>query len=147
MTYVDSFLFWDYSKCTNTVSTLFEWSEIMIIIDYRDKRPIYEQIYEKLSNLIVTGALKENEKIPSVRNLAIDLSINPNTIQRAYALLEQNGYIYTVKGRGNFVSEKSAYLADEKRDVLTEIKIQVERAKNLSIDLGEVESIISEIYK
>lgn len=119
----------------------------MINIDYRDKRPIYEQIYEKLSVLIVTGILKADEKMPSVRNLAIDLSINPNTIQRAYALLEQNGYIYTVKGRGNYVCEKSSYLADEKRETITEIRNYIEKARNLSIDKAEIENIVLEIYK
>ena len=71
----------------------------MIILDYRDKRPIYEQVIEKLQNLIIRGALEPESKLPSVRNLALDLTVNPNTIQRAYTELEEMGYIYTVKGR------------------------------------------------
>ncbi len=63
----------------------------MIILDYQDRRPIYEQIVEKFQTLILNGALPPESKLPSVRKLALDLSINPNTIQRAYAQLEQQG--------------------------------------------------------
>lgn len=81
----------------------------MIILDYRDKRPIYEQVVEKLEHLIICGGLEANSKLPSVRSLAMDLSVNPNTIQRAYAQLEQDGYIYTILGRGNYVTDKSEW--------------------------------------
>ena len=60
----------------------------MIIIDYNDKRPIYEQVADKMQNLIVNGVLEPDSKLPSVRSLAVELSINPNTIQRAYSELE-----------------------------------------------------------
>ena len=76
----------------------------MITIDYRYKRPIYEQIIEQFEKLIVSDVLKPNDKLPSVRSLAMEISINPNTIQRAYMQLEKDGWIYTVKGKGNFVS-------------------------------------------
>lgn len=77
----------------------------MILLDYRDRRPIYEQVVEKLQELMICGALEQDEKLPSVRSLASDLSINPNTIQRAYAELERRGFIYSVKGRGSFVAD------------------------------------------
>ena len=66
----------------------------MIIIDYKDTRPIYEQIVEKMQTLILKGVLPNDSKLPSVRNLAIELSINPNTIQKAYAELERRGFLY-----------------------------------------------------
>ena len=75
----------------------------MIFIDYNDKRPIYEQVTEKIQTLILNGVLESDSKLPSVRSLAMELSINPNTIQRAYSELEREGFIYSVKGRGNFV--------------------------------------------
>ena len=75
----------------------------MIILDYRDTRPLYEQIVDKFQTLILKGVLEPNSRMPSVRSLAVELSINPNTIQRAYSELERTGFIYTVKGRGNFV--------------------------------------------
>ena len=77
----------------------------MIILDYQDRRPIYEQVTEKFRTLIYQGALPAGSRLPSVRQLAMELSINPNTIQRAYMTLEQEGLIYPVKGKGNFVAE------------------------------------------
>lgn len=76
----------------------------MINLDYRDARPIYEQIKDNLRRLMVSGAMQEGERLPSVRSLAGTLAINPNTIQRAYEALEQEGYVYTVAGKGTFVS-------------------------------------------
>ena len=75
----------------------------MISLNYRDSRPIYEQIRDGLRKLIVTGALSADEKLPSVRALAAQLAINPNTIQKAYGELEREGVIYSLKGRGSFV--------------------------------------------
>ena len=70
----------------------------MISLNYRDSRPIYEQIKDGLKKLIVTGGLAADERLPSVRALATQLSINPNTIQRAYNELEGEGYIYSIPG-------------------------------------------------
>ena len=75
----------------------------MICLNYRDSRPIYEQIKDGLKKLIVSGAMAPGEKLPSVRALAQQLSINPNTIQRAYNELENEGYIYSIAGKGSFV--------------------------------------------
>lgn len=99
----------------------------MIYIDYQDATPIYEQIVNKYKNLIVRGAIRQDEQMPSVRSLAMELSINPNTIQKAYTELERQGYIYSVKGRGNFVSaveglrdQKEAELIDKLDGILCE---------------------------
>lgn len=88
----------------------------MISLNYRDSRPIYEQIRDGLRKLIVTGALSADEKLPSVRALAAQLAINPNTIQRAYAQLERQGYIYSVKGKGSFVAAESRIRVQMVRD-------------------------------
>ena len=82
----------------------------MIKIDYRDARPIYEQIVDGVETLALRGALPSGSQLPSVRQLAMELSINPNTIQRAYAELERRGVIYAAKGRGNFISDDTAAL-------------------------------------
>ena len=74
----------------------------MIVLDYRDSRPLYQK--DSLRRMMLTGLLEPDEKLPSVRSLATQLAINPNTIQRAYAELEAEGYIYSVAGRGSFVS-------------------------------------------
>ena len=76
----------------------------MIVLDYRDSRPLYQQVKDSLRRMMLTGLLEPDEKLPSVRSLATQLAINPNTIQRAYAELEAVGYIYSVAGRGSFVS-------------------------------------------
>lgn len=76
----------------------------MIVLDYRDSRPLYQQVKDSLRRMMLTGLLEPDEKLPSVRSLATQLAINPNTIQRACAELEAEGYIYSVAGRGSFVS-------------------------------------------
>ena len=76
----------------------------MLLLNYRDSRPIYGQIKDGLRRLIVTGALAAGEKLPSVRSLATDLAINPNTIQRAYEALEGEGYVRAVPGKGPFAN-------------------------------------------
>ena len=77
----------------------------MIQLNYRDTRPFYQQIKDNIRQLVVSGALKKDEKLPSVREMAASLAINPNTIQRAYRELENEGYIYTLSGKGTFVAE------------------------------------------
>lgn len=89
----------------------------MIILDYKDTRPIYEQVVEKFKLLILKGVLQRDEQMPSVRSLAVELSINPNTIQKAYAELERQGYIYAVKGRGNFISDNKNLLDERKEEL------------------------------
>ena len=79
----------------------------MIVLDYRDRRPLYEQVTERFEELMFHGGLPQDTQLPSVRSLAAELSINPNTIQRAYAELERQGYIYSVKGKGSFVADWS----------------------------------------
>lgn len=74
----------------------------MISINYRDSRPVYEQIVDGFKKLIMTGLIRKDEKMPSVRELASQYAINPNTIQRAYRDLENDGYIYSVPGKGSF---------------------------------------------
>jgi GntR family transcriptional regulator len=77
----------------------------VISLNYRDARPIYEQVKDGLRHLMVTGAIQPGEKLPSVRVLASSLAINPNTIQRAYEALEGEGYVYTVAGKGSFAAQ------------------------------------------
>ena len=119
----------------------------MIQIDYQDKRPLYEQVTEKLQSLIVLGILTSDTKLPSVRNLAIDLSINPNTIQRAYQELERLGFIYTVKGRGNFVASDNLWRSTEKENKINDFKEIILQLNRLGISKEELSDIIDEIYK
>ena len=89
----------------------------MLQLDYRDARPIYEQVKDGLRRLVVTGAIQERERLPSVRQLAASLAINPNTIQKAYEALEAEGYVYTVPGRGTFATAQTD-VSRERRETL-----------------------------
>ena len=90
----------------------------MLHLDYRDTRPIYTQIADGFRQQITTGVLQAGEKLPSVRELAVQLSINPNTIQRSYRQLEAEGWIATVPGKGCFVSGLPEHSAEERRELL-----------------------------
>ena len=92
----------------------------MLTLNYRDSRPIYEQIKDGLRRMIVTGAMKQDEKLPSVRSLATQLSINPNTIQRAYNELETSGYCCSVPGKGCFAVHTYRERDDKRRRALEE---------------------------
>ena len=94
----------------------------MISLNYRDSRPIYEQIRDGLRKLIVTGALGADEKLPSVRALAAQLAINPNTIQRAYNELEGEGYIYSVPGKGSFAAANAAADSARRAELLAQVR-------------------------
>ena len=91
----------------------------MIHLDYRDARPIYVQIMDRFRDQISAGVLASGEKLPSVRELAVQLSINPNTIQRSYRQLEAEGWIATVPGKGCFVCGIPQYAIDKKQELLT----------------------------
>lgn len=118
----------------------------MIVIDYRDKRPLYEQVTEKIAHLIICGALAPGSKMPSVRNLAMDLSVNPNTIQRAYAQLESDGYIYSVVGRGNFVSETFEWKIGKLKDLKNELTNVIIQAKTAGMTLNDIQGLVADIY-
>ena len=114
----------------------------MINLDYKDKRPIYEQIIDKMKELMVMGVIPENAQLPSVRSLAVELSINPNTIQRAYAELERQGYIYSVKGKGNFAADNER-LRDLKVDEIKERLIEIlETAKKIGMSDDDIMNVV-----
>lgn len=116
----------------------------MIILDYKDARPIYEQVVDKFQKLILTGALEPNTKMPSVRSLAVELSINPNTIQQAYSELEREGFIYTVKGRGNFVAYDESLLRYRKDEIYRKLEEIVREAGEIGISRQELSDYLGE---
>ena len=119
----------------------------MILLDYRDKRPIYEQIVDKLERLIVGGGLEANYKMPSVRSMAMELSVNPNTIQRAYAMLEQEGYIYTVSGRGSFVAHECEWRSGKVAEVTKELEEVLGKAKEVGMTLEATLQVVIKTFK
>ena len=101
----------------------------MLTLNYRDSRPIYEQIKDGLRRMVVSGALAPDEKLPSVRALATQLSINPNTIQRSYNELEAEGLIYSVPGKGSFAAamrsgdpKRRTELMEKLREIIAELR-------------------------
>jgi len=116
----------------------------MISLNYRDSRPIYEQIKDGLRKLIVTGGLEPDEKLPSVRALATELGINPNTIQRAYNDLEGEGYIYSIPGKGSFVCDRAG--ADRARRELLEEKARelLRELRELGVSGKELQKLLEE---
>ena len=119
----------------------------MITIDYQSKLPLYEQIKQRFQALILRGGMKPDTQMPSVRTLAVELSINPNTIQKAYSLLEQQGYIYPVKVRGTFVTYRSARVQHKKDSLLDEFKRLVTGGKELGIRKAEYIQVIDRVYQ
>lgn len=119
----------------------------MILLDYRDKRPIYEQVVEKLERLIISGGLEPLTKMPSVRSLAVELSVNPNTVQRAYAQLEQDGYLYTVSGRGSFVTAENEWRENKQSKLLKEWQNITRQAKEAGLAMERLEECLNEIYE
>ena len=106
----------------------------MLGINYRDGRPIYEQVVDEIEHMVVHGVLEPDSQLPSVRQMAAELSINPNTIQRAYSELESRGVIYSVKGKGNFVSPNAAALRGRRlRDLQVQITELVRTARELGV--------------
>ena len=116
----------------------------MISLNYRDSRPIYEQIKDGLRKLIVTGALRTGEKLPSVRALATQLSINPNTIQRAYNELEGEGYIYSVPGKGSFAAGNTGADEARRKELLEKLRELAAELKYLGVTGEELAALVSE---
>jgi GntR family transcriptional regulator len=116
----------------------------MISLNYRDARPIYEQIKDGLKKLIVTGALTANEKLPSVRSLATQLSINPNTIQRAYNELESEGYIYSIPGKGSFAAQDVGGDEKKKQELKEKLRELAAELRYLGVSQEELLALIRE---
>lgn len=110
----------------------------MDLIDYRDSRPIYEQISERYKMLILKGVLEPGEQMPSVRQLAVELSTNPNTVQKAYAELERQGFLYTVKGKGNYVSGGRELMENKKDELARRLALLLQEADELGLDRDEL---------
>ena len=110
----------------------------MLHLDYRDARPIYEQVKDGLRKLMVTGAIREGEKLPSVRALASSLAINPNTIQKAYEALEGEGYVYSVPGKGSFAAPHAGVDGQRKAQLLEQLDELVRELAYLGLSAEDI---------
>ncbi len=110
----------------------------MIQISYSDAKPIYEKVKDSLCRMILTGALPPDSRLPSVRELAMELAINPNTIQRAYRELELSGYIYSVAGKGNFAAGQHEVDEGRKAALLEKLAETARELRFLGVSDGEI---------
>lgn len=116
----------------------------MFQLDIRNRKPIYEQLIDKLKELIIYEVFKPDEQMPSVRALAQDLTINPNTIQKAYRELEHQGYIYSIPGKGKYVAPQATTINHEKvKKMKDELIKLLSEAMYLGIDKEEILSLIT----
>jgi GntR family transcriptional regulator len=119
----------------------------MITVDMRDRKPIYEQLIDNIRALAVQGHLKPDEHLPSVRALAAELAINPNTIQKAYAELERQGVIYSLPGRGNFISPDIGAVAKQERSrQLQLLAAQITHARNAGVSREEITALLDAAF-
>ena len=116
----------------------------MIHINFRDARPIYEQVKDGFCQLILSGALPPDYKLPSVRELASSLTINPNTIQRAYRALEQEGYIVSGPGKGSFVCDGDQAARARRQELLERFNKLVGEMEQLGIPRRQLMDILKE---
>lgn len=119
----------------------------MIHVDFRDAHPIYEQVKEQFRRLIVQEVLSVDEKLPSVRELAAALAINPNTIQRAYRDLEQEGYVYTIAGKGSFVAGSPTLNEKQQQELLKKLSMVLEECYYGKIAKKVVKQQVDDCYK
>ncbi len=119
----------------------------LIYVDVKSREPIYEQLIANIKSLAFNGLLSADEQLPSVRVLSRELAINPNTIQKAYAELERQGIIYSLPGRGNFISSDTEEIARQKREkILSEITTDIKKARDSGLSREDILSCLDEIW-
>ena len=118
----------------------------MIQLNYRDPRPIYEQVKDGIRKLAYSGVIGPDEKLPSVRELAMKLAINPNTISRAYKDLEQEGFLYTVTGKGTFINQEYDLNDSRKEELWQQFDKAAKGLLELAVTKEEFENRIATLY-
>ena len=120
----------------------------MFLVNPRSKQPLYEQLVEQLRRQIVLGGMKAGAAMPSVRQLATELGINPNTIQKAYRRMEEEGMILSIPGKGSFVSDDLAdMLTKQREDQRSKAKQMLQSCREMGLTKEEITQIVEEIYK
>ena len=119
----------------------------MFSIDHMSRRPVYEQLVEQVESFILKGILKPGDQMPSVRSLSLELSVNPNTVQKSYSELDFRGLIQSVPGKGYFVSEGAVKAIEKKkRSNLVSLKAQIDQLRLAGIEKDEIIELIEQIY-
>jgi GntR family transcriptional regulator len=119
----------------------------MFVVDVMSRVPVYEQIIKQVEEQVLTGILKEGDKLPSVRSLSVKLSINPNTIQKAYTELDRRQLIITVPGKGSFISEKAIEVVGaNSREKMTELNKIIREVALAGVTKEEIINNIEEVF-
>ena len=120
----------------------------MFNIDIMSRQPIYEQLVGQIEKYVLGGLLSPGDKIPSVRTLSIELSINPNTIQKAYSELDNKGIICSVPGKGCFIADGAKAILDQReREKFGELKILIKQMFQAGIAKADIDALVEETYE
>ncbi len=118
----------------------------MIKLDYKSGQPIFEQITQGIKDLVISGVLTPDEKLPSVRELSVSLTVNPNTVQRAYKTLENEGIIYSIQGKGNFIEKIPEISTRQLSSLYNTLRETVKELSFYGEEKEKIDYIITEIY-
>lgn len=119
----------------------------MFVIDVISRMPVYEQIIKQVEEKVMIGAMKAGDRMPSVRQISINLSINPNTVQKAYTELDRRGIIITVPGKGSFISENaSQILGESSRSKLEELSKLIKELAYAGVTKEEIVQIVEDVF-
>lgn len=119
----------------------------MIQLNYKEARPLYEQIKESIRKMVISNAFLADEKLPSVREMASQLAVNPNAIERAYQELEQDGYVYRRKNEGTFVAKENRVNEMRRRELMQKFDLVVRELSELSVSSNELAERVEVITK
>ena len=117
----------------------------MLTVNFQSRIPVYQQLYDDVVRLASMGILKSHTKLPPVRTLATELGINPNTVAKAYRMLEADGYIYSTVGRGSFVSDKLGKSEAEKIEAKQKLKQALHQAYKNGVTKEEINAMINQL--
>lgn len=117
----------------------------MITINFQSRTPVYQQIYDDIVRLASLGVLKANDKLPPVRTLAVELGVNPNTISKAYKMLEGDGVIYSTVGRGSFISDKLSQTEAIKKEEIKKFKTATIEAYKKGLSGEDMINVIEDV--
>lgn len=119
----------------------------MFSLDYKSRLPIYEQLYKSITRMAALGGLEPNEQLPSVRALAQELGINPNTVQKSYQMLERDGIIYTVPGKGSFITQDTSALLQQRELAAKKLEDAIRNAVESGITQDEIIQQVQDYFK
>ena len=135
-----------YYNCINLNSTVIaDRREFVFTLDYQSRLPIYEQLYKSIIKMASLGVMEPNEKLPSVRVLGQQLGVNPNTVQKAYQMLERDRIIYSIPGKGSFISPDLSSVDVKKSEALEKVALAVKEAIDHGVEKYELLQYIEQL--